>query len=317
LAHLESMVGKAHSVKPDPRVPAALFARYGFDGARFVRSDRKSVRGPCPICGGKRRMVVFLDRPNPNFECLCGYTGFMDDKSLTPDALAELKANAERAARERERERLAEFTTAELWQECHRRLGEEQRAWWTAQGIPPDWQNFYQLGYTPDRLFVGDAGPFHRPAYTIPIFAEGWQAVNTQYRIVDPPPGCGKYRQEPGLPAAAFLSRPDLPLPDSMIVVEGAKKAAVLCARLPKSPQIAGLPGARSWAGLDERLAECGRVWVMLDPDAREAAYALARSIGPAARVVETPCKPDDWTLRYGATPEHFRAAFRYAKPVR
>lgn len=306
-------------MKADPRVPAALFARYGFAGDQFIRSDRKSVRGPCPVCGGKHRMVVFLDRPNPNFECICGYKGFMDDKPLAPQALAELKAKASAQADERAayaRARLAEFTTAELWAECHRRLGDEQRRWWTEQGIPASWQEFYQLGYTPDRAFQGDAGLFHRPAYTIPIFETGWQAVNCQYRIVDPPKGVGKYRQEPGLPAAAFLSRPDLPMADHMLVVEGAKKAAVLCARLPKQPQIVGLPGALSWAGMDDRLADCGRVYIMLDPDARAAAVKLARAIGPAARVVELPAKPDDWILQYGATAENFRAALRYAKPV-
>ena len=304
-------------MKPDPRVDAGVFYSAGLDPARFVRSDAKSSRGPC-WCGGERRLVVWLGKWN--YQCdICGKKGFLVNSHPTSDTLAELKAKAEAQAVEREhavRARLAEFTTAELWMECHRRLGEQQHAWWAEQGLAADWQEFYQLGYVPDRIFASAEGPFHRPAYTIPIFETGFNAVNCQYRIVDPPPGAGKYRQEPGLPAAAFLSRPDLPLADSMIVVEGAKKAGVLCSHLPRQPQIVGLPGARSWAGMDERLAECGRVWVMLDPDATEAARALAENIGKAARVVELPAKPDDMLLRYGATAETFRRACRYAQPA-
>lgn len=307
-------------MRPDPRIPAGLFAQYGFDAARFVRSDRKSVRGPCPVCGGQRRMVVFIDRPNPNFECICGYKGFMDSHSR-PDAdtLAELKAKAAAEADERERriERARrEFTASELWEAYHRRLSDEQYAWWAGQGIARDWADFYHMGYVADKVFGSPSGPFHSAAYTIPIYDVDWKPVNMQYRIDQPPEGVGKYRQEMGLPAAAFLSRPDQPIPDSMIVVEGAKKAAVLCARLPRQPQIAGLPGAMSWAGMDERLAECGRVWVLLDPDAQAAAVRLAQSIGKNARIVTLPAKPDDAFLKYGATVETFRRAFRCAERV-
>ena len=307
-------------MKPDPRVPAAQFYAAGLDPSRFVRSDHKSVRGPC-WCGGRRRLAVWLVKLN--YQCdICGAKGFLVNDKLSPDAIAKLKAKAQAAALERERrieQARSEFSAAELWEAFHRRLGDEQRAWWRSQGIGDDWQDFYHLGYVADKTFGGPTGPFQSAAFTMPIFELGWRgdyaehAINMQYRLAAPPQNVGKYRQEAGLPAAAFFSRPEQPLGDSVVVVEGAKKAAVLCAHLPKSPQVIGLPGARSWAGMDERLAGCGRVWVMLDPDARASGWQLAAAIGSNARVVEFPAKPDDAILG-GAGPDDFRRAFRYAR---
>ena len=308
--------------KPDPRVPADLFIKYGFEPDKFFKSDHKSARGPCPRCPGSHRsMVVFLDHPpNCNFECICGYKGVMFSSGRRdPEAarLLEERIAREEALRRRQATRKLEtFRRREDWLTYHVNLDAKRRVWWLRRGIPGSWQDFWKLGYIHDRVFEHDGEFFHSPAYTIPCFDLGWAAVNIHYRITQLPEGMkGKYRQEAGLLPGLFFSRPDLPIGDGPIVVEGAIKAAVTCIKLPGNPQVIAVPAALSWAGLVERVKDCRNVWVMLDRDAQAAASKLVAEIGPTAHNVLPPLanKPDDALLFYGATPQHFRQAFRRA----
>jgi hypothetical protein len=212
-------------------------------------------------------------------------------------------------------QRLAEFSTSELWEECHNRMTEANRQWWRSQGIPDDWQDWWHFGYIAQRTFRHGDQTFVSPAYTIPIFDLGWAPVNMQYRIETPPEGVGKYRQEFGLPAAAFLSRPDQELGGELIVVEGAKKAAVVSLAL-DAMQVVGIPGASSWAGIDERLKGSERVYVILDPDAEAQARKLTVALGKVARLITLPTKPDDAILYHDATGQDFRRLMRQAKAV-
>ena len=310
-------------MKSDPRVPVDLFVRYGFAPDQFFKSDHKSVRGPGPKCGGTRRMLVFVDHgPNCNFECPCGYKGVMfanGNGRADPEATRKLRESI-RQAKEQQKHKseaaLAAFRHRETWLEYHQNLDVQHRIWWLRQGIPPKWQNFYKLGYAPDKTFGNNGELFRSAAYTIPCFDLGWAPVNLQYRVLQMPDGAGKYRQEAGLPASLFFSRPDLPIGEQPIIVEGAKKAGVLCIRLPGNPQVIGLPGALSWAGVEERVRDCGQVWIVLDPDAQQAAHKLAEAIGRAARIVQLGVKPDDAFVQYGATPQTFRHAFHRAMRV-
>ena len=95
-------------------------------------------------------------------------------------------------------------------------------------------------------------------------------------------------------------------------MVEGAKKAMVLSVYGTAAMMTIGLPGARSWAGMVERLQAVGRVYVMLDPDARQPAADLCRAIGKNARLVRVPEKPDDLLMKFGATFDDIRRAFKY-----
>ena len=304
----------------------------GLDAAHFVPADDRSWRGPCPRCGGSRRFLVFTDRPWPswNTQCdLCGLTAWADQlngalRQPVPDELrrewAQERERERRIRDEERRRRLDEFTAAELWDAYHRKLGETQRRWWDAAGIPADWQEFYRVGYVPERTFSHAGQPFVSSAYTIPIFEaghdsmQGWQPVNMQYRLTTPPDGAGKYRQEPGLPAAAFVARPDWDwtgFDGRVLVVEGAKKAAVAHIHITSELQAIGVPGARSWAGVPDLVREAERVYVCLDPDAQQAALDLTREIGPNARRVVLPGKPDDLVLQHGMTARDFA---RYLK---
>ncbi len=298
--------------------PPQEFALLGLDSQHFTRADAKSWRGPCPRCGGHRRFLIFTDRewPSWNFTCSgCGASGFADDlnHAVRQPVSPELRKQwAEKNRQEQEtrdayrRQRLQEFSTHELYRELHDRMTDANREWWASQGIATDWQDFFRLGYIPDRQFADGDVLFHSPAYSIPVFDLGWQLVNMQYRLLNPPEGVGKYRQEAGLPAAAFLSRPDQDLSGRVYVVEGAKKAMVLCSRRGLgSPQVVGLPGALSWAGIPPRLTEAAEVFVILDPDAQLAATRLTHTINQAANrqiayQVGLAAKPDDAWLSYG-----------------
>jgi hypothetical protein len=130
---------------------------------------------------------------------------------------------------------------------------------------------------------------------------------NIDYRVIDPPLGAGKYRPEPGIPPVVFIARPDLGAyhkDGRVIIVEGSKKAMVLAIHL--GEQVIGVPACRSWAGVVEMVKSVPRVIVLLDPDAEVAAAKLTEAIGPSARRVVIPTKPDDAFLFWGLDREGF-----------
>lgn len=302
--------------------PAPLeLTQIGLDRLSFQVSDSKSWRGPCPKCGGSRRFVIFTDHEYPFWNGFCDECGYkikawelirapIDTDSRRQWVREATKKELEQA--ERRRAKLAEFTNAELWTELHERMTLENYSWWDAQGIPKDWADFWQLGFIQEKLFEHNGESFKRPAYTIPKFGLNWNPTNIDYRIIDPPPGVGKYRPAFGLAAAAFYSRPDhKELLDEIIIVEGSKKAMVVHVwGGDGAGQVIGIPGCMSWAGVDKLVKDCGRVYVILDPDARAAAHKLAQAIGKAARLVTLPVKPDD-ALVSGMTRKDWQYALR------
>lgn len=302
----------------------------------------------CPNCGGEvhsdgkwpDRCVWWADEGRPRGACMrCGkifFPGKHDNLFMSAQELErrrklrEQQWLSEQAEEKRRRERFAQFTTDELWKELHNRLTEEHRHWWEAQGIGAYWQDFWQLGYTPDKAFkVGDK-LYHSPAMTIPIFDLGWEPKNIQYRLLREIPGSGKYRPEIHTPAA-FISRPDMTLDvDEVVIVEGSKKAMVVYLYLDYKEeqfQTVGVPSMNSWAGMEQRFENAGRVYVMLDPDSMKRPIRapddwqpypvkLCKKIGLKSRLVELPAKPDDMLLKHGATSDTFREAFRNARRV-
>jgi hypothetical protein len=255
-------------------------------------------------------------------------------QQITVEEIAIWKAIRDREEKIRAEERarrIAEFSAEEVFREYHLRMTAHQREYWRNAGIPDDWADWWQLGYVGARTFAHAGATFVSEAYTIPIFAPAqhsadsttWTAINCQYRISAPPEGAGKYRQEPGLPAAAFVARPDwvdVCGNGRVCVVEGAKKAAVLCVNQVggQDVQHIGVPGKTSWAGVPALVSEAERVYIMLDPDAQDAAQDMAREIGKAARVVDLPEKPDDFTLALIKDGENHQRVFEsYMKAAR
>ena len=138
------------------------------------------------------------------------------------------------------------------------------------------------------------------------------------YRLLNYPEGAGKYRPEKDLPAAPFLSRPDAhSLTDEVVIVEGSKKAMVTTIRSGMNIDTVhtyGIPSKNSWAHIDRRVKDCGRVWIVPDPDGVAWGYKLAAAIGKDARVVELPFKPDDGFLHYGLDDRTWQNALRCAR---
>jgi hypothetical protein len=306
--------------------------------------------GPCPLCRAGTDRFVIKQRPDGEYRWYCRQCG--DNKyhdvidyvvqienvpfdraveiltgeqiklrSLSAEEIAERQRihAAEQAARMKQlEESTREFATHEIWELFCKRMTDENKAWWRKQGIPDVWQEFWKLGYTPEKCFEFEGTFYRSPAYTIPKFDYNWQAVNIDYRLLEYPAGVGKYRPAPDLPPAAFLSRPDCQaVTDQVIIVEGSKKAMVTTIYNGADNyhvHVFGIPSKNSWAGIAEKVKNCGRVWIALDPDATEWAFKLGAAIGANARIIELPYKPDDGFLLYGMTPELWREAQKYAR---
>lgn len=319
----------------------------------IVRADtnlkevsRNWYSGPCPFCGGEDRFVLKHEPRSNNWLWFCRncgdgkYSDAIDyiirrDNVKFSDAVRILGGEkigpidpaivAEReriAAAEREiriaelADHLAKYSEAEIWSAFHRRMTDENRAWWRQSGIPDEWQDFWKLGFVSEKRYEYEKEIRTGPAYTIPKFGFGWTPLNMDYRLLFPPEPANKYRPSPGLPAAPFLSRPDLSEPsDESYILEGSKKSMVfaIASGTPIEKTIFGVPSKNSWAGIVDTVRNCGRVYIILDPDAWTWAAKLAVEIGPAARVIRLPFKADDGILDYGMTAAKWESAKKWS----
>lgn len=309
--------------------PPTEFASLGLYGEFSGFRNGREWHGPCPWCQGNDRFVIHTEKPFPdwNWWCrVCGKKGWAHDlnpafrQALDPERLKflhEAEAARKQAQAETREKAIQKFTTQELWEELHRRLHKEHYAWWEREGIPYLWVDFWKMGYTAEKSFEFDGQFLTRAAYTIPKFDYAWKPVNIDFRLIDPPAGAGKYRGLSDLPPAPFISRPDLHgLTDEVFIVEGSKKAAVLAVHYDKEKQMLGVPSCNSWAGVEDRVKDCGRVWIIFDPDAPSWAEKLAIEIGANARLVQLPVKPDDAFIKYGMTAPTFESYLRAARRV-
>lgn len=317
----------------------AEMIRRGFDLLSVAQIDTRLERmgayyiGPCPFCGGTDRFNMKLTTGGYMWICRRCAPGkyydaidyimrrehvrfvealqrMKDDQLMvTNEALARermIAAEAEQAARQAEIDaRLSDLTTHEIWEALHRRLTDEHRAWWREQGIPDEWQDYLSLGYTPDKTYESKKVLQHSPAYTIPYFHHDASVesrrkfVTMQYRLIGACDPCDRYRFEYGIGSSYYMTTPTLPVGDTALICEGAKKAIVtrVYGQL-KDTTVIGVPSKSDSGNVVEIVKHCERVWVMLDPDAFSCAYQLARDIGKKARVVTLPLKVDDAILR-------------------
>ena len=283
--------------------------KIGADPAQFRKVRANEYHGPCVMCGGKDRFVIYTNRPFPHWNYMCRVCtpdgGWIDqlNKSLR-DPMSE--AQRQEYARQRQQQeaqqaleraaKLKEFTTQELWAELNRRMNEDNRQWWIDRGINQEWQDYLSLGYTGDKSYrVGDL-IYHSPAYTIPYLRYNAKPATMQYRLTEPVNPGDKYRFEPGLPATWYTTEPAIPLTDGVIICEGAIKAIVtkMYMTVETNFSVLAVPSKNSWAGIAEVVKDCGRVWIVLDPDGQKEANKLALEIGKAARIVDLPGKVDD-----------------------
>jgi Zinc-binding domain of primase-helicase len=316
--------------------PPCEFSTIGLRG-EFRKYGANEWHGECPNCGGDDRFVIFTDKPFPKWNWFCRQchpeSGWIDE--LNPALREELSPSekARRAAEyarlreeslkreiERAQEALKELQSAQSWLRYHEQMTDEARQQWESWGIPDFWQEFWKLGFDPDRIVWSNKEQWHTPTMTIPIFAPAtWEVLNVRHRLLNPPRPGDKYRPEKsGLPAALFIADPDEPVSNKTLLVEGEKKSMVsfITADDP-TLQVVGIPGKNPPKELLEQLNNCDPLYICLDPDATPEAHKVALSVGAdRCRLIELPDKIDDLILKYQLDNSWMRRMMRQAVKV-
>lgn len=280
----------------------------GLDAGRFKYSDARSFRGPCPTCGGARRFVVFTDHEFPFWHGYCDECGTKikawEKVRVKFDPQRAAAIDAERARQEMERaeyrkQKLAEFTSHDLWTELHSRMTAEHIEWWEAQGVPEDIQRYLSIGFKADKVYRdGDGEERHSPAFTIPWFETGFNFQTMQYRLTDPTI-LDRYRFEYGLPGGGscfYTADPAEKIGDKVIICEGAKKAIVTWFWLSPANEHFTVIAAASNNTLGpalEATKDCGQRFLILDPGSERTAFKTAKE-NKNLKAVYLPEKIDD-----------------------
>ena len=296
----------------------AEFIQSGLEPSDFRFSDKKSWRGPCLNCGGTRRFVMFTDHEFPYWNGFCDECGYKirawEKVKVQYDPQKVARIQAERAREEtqlaeKRRAKLAEFTTHEIWNELHERMTENNIDWWESQGIPKCVQDYLHLGYIPDKPFYNDDKVLlHSPAYTIPWFGNNFSFNTMQYRLlanVD-----RRYIFENGLGGGRFyyMTTPDKPITDKVIICEGAKKAIVTQFWLAPddSYTVIGASSANTFGAALEATKSCGLRYVITDPGSEIWSRRAVETNPKTTHSVRLPFKLDDGWMNYGLDREKF-----------
>ena len=315
-------------------IPPAEFDRIGLDTHSFRKFGNYEWHGPCPFCGGRDRFIIHTDRVYPSWNWWCRgchpETGWIDEinpllkEPLSPEKAERIAKRAEERLEKAITEAqaaLQDLRQARSWEQYHQQLTDEARTRWESWGIPDFWQDFYKLGYDPDRVIWAGDTEWHTPTMTIPIFeVKTWECLNVKHRLLKPPKSGDKYRPErSGLPAALFVADPDEPITGKTLLVEGEKKAMVtfITADDPFM-QVVGVPGKNPSEQLLEQLSESDPIYICLDPDAQDEAVKLAQRLDPSrTRLVELPDKIDDLIVGYRLDKAWMKRTLKQAVKVR
>ncbi len=282
----------------------------GLNPHDFTYSDSKSFRGPCPSCGGSRRFVMFCDHEWPLHNGFCDQCGatikawLKVKTAYDPAKYAAFKAQqeAEEAQRvARRAAKMAEFTTREIWEELHARMTTEQVDWLEAQGIPQEIQNELRIGWTPDKAYYNKTRDLlHSPAFTFPWFNFGFEFKTMQYRLTNDTDR--RYIFEDGLGGGQhyYMTTPDQPIGDKVIICEGAKKAIVTWFWLAEGFTVLGASSANTFDAALEATKDCGLRYVIFDPSPKDFYLRKALATNPkTTRAVSLPYKIDDGWAKY------------------
>ena len=298
----------------DDYVESTAFRRWGLQPTK----TGKEWHSACPICReGRDRFIIFGN--GATYCRVCGVNGWLNDdrRDWKRD---DLKIQHEQERTEQlEHERQETLAT---WQRAYRdgyvqgwhdAMQEQHRAYWRGEGIP-DWAiDGYRLGFCSGKRITVEHAEVVLPTYTIPIYHPTTHAiVNIQYRLVDPPSGVGKYRQEYGIPAASFYAADKVD--GEAIVVEGAKKAIVLFHALDRTMQVVGLPSNCPSEALLDELRSFSCLYLILDPNSHKQVERIVRLLHPRIRIVTMPCKPDDAIVKYGLAASGLRSYLDMAR---
>lgn len=295
-------------------------------GARFHHTGGE-YRSFCPLHGGNNPtgFAVYTRDGKQQWTCFSGDCGTGDvidfvmrhhrcdfvraceilggDSKPDPESVRQAAVErAERAARNleeqirRAQDALTDLRSAQAWVAYHDELegNENARRLWRERGVPDDWQNYWQLGYSAGFPVATKDGRWITPTLTIPIFGAGWEVLTIRHRLLNPPTPNDKYRPErPGLSAHPFLGDPDRGLDHHRIlVVEGEIKGMVAYLTLDDPDiQVIGIPG-KSWFPHIADQLKGHDVTICFDPDADQEALGAAKSVG--GKVVRIAMKVDD-----------------------
>lgn len=282
----------------------------GLDPHAFKYSDTRSWRGPCPVCGGHRRFVMFTDNEFPLWHGYCDECGTKIKAwekvrmQYDPQRAAALEASRAREEAERaeyRKNKLSEFTTAELWAELRERMTQKDIDWWESQGIPEDIQRYLSIGYKADKMYYdSERNEQHSPAYTIPWFGLNFEFLTMQYRL-NAPNIPDRYRFEYGLPGGGscyYMADPSEPIKDRVIICEGAKKAIVTWFHLAeiKDFTVIAASSNNTLTPALQATKDCGQRFVILDPGSERKSFITAKE-NKNLKAVYLPMKIDDMVL--------------------
>jgi len=310
-------------------LPADMAERWG--SLRYLRyKGNGEWASECPVCqdsnhspgnGQPDRFHIHLPDAKGNARGICrrcGHFEWLDeDKKKERDPFEILQQQElQRRYAEREQRRM-QAKIAELQRQAYHRgyhdaMEQQHRKLWEDEGITVDLQDWFSLGYTPDKPYYYAEELHHSPALTIPYFATEQQVVNIQYRLTEAVSGAGKYRFTHELTPPLYLTEPDKPLTgDTCLLVEGAKKAIILYAWLgERYDHVVAAPSKYLSDWMYDSLNEFETVFILFDPDSftdqkkgddenKATVWRTAKRLGSKARVVQLPVKPDDFIVKY------------------
>lgn len=217
---------------------------------------------------------------------------------------------------------LHELKESQIWLAYHDELTKNSDGikWWEKRGVGSDWQNFWQLGYNPDKR-IWQGSEMHVKSATIPIWDYQWACSQVKHRLIDAPANVGKYRYEySDLPAPVYLCDPELEKPKNIIIVEGEIKAMVTFLTLDTPGwQVLGMPGKNATVdALKKHVNDSAEVYVCCDPDTGKLNEDIVRGIGvKQCRIIETPIKIDDYILEADITREKFKSMMGQSRRIR
>lgn len=319
---------------PLPAVFAGLSGK--IHGVRQVRNDEWS--SSCPQCGdaghkgpgAPDRFRMFTNARGKNkilgWCRRCSFMWFPDmgepiSKKDFEDWRREQIQIEEQRRRSAERA-IALLKSERIWMYYHERLTDWSKDVLKSWGIREDWAKYWKLGFIEDYVIHSKAnGEYHSPAITIPVWQSGWDVSNVKVRTLNPKDSADRYRSfyKTGL-AMPFVAFPALQS-DTVLVVEGEKKAMVCAEWNEQKYQVIGIPTKTPRPETLQILEKFGKLIVCLDPDAKEdvqegvnAIQRFANIVGPErCLVVDLPGKVDDMIVNNRLK---INSVVKYAKPM-
>jgi hypothetical protein len=242
----------------------------------------------------------------------CGHFEFARNDGWTISEAERKRIEEERTRlanleRLRVKKMVARIEETAFWRGYHEAMTDDQRGLWTAEGIPPSAQDWWELGYKPDyTAYDEDDGTITVPSMTIPFFAQADERhiANVQFRLLEKTPG-GKYRFLKDLPVPLFHTDHTQRLQGRILLVEGAKKAMVAFLHMGEQfdAVVASPTKHLAWHHLPE-FKECDEIVIVFDPDAIHQGQSLlaAKKLGKSRSLIASlPAKLDDMFVKYGA----------------